>query len=61
MSPETRRTLIDIDDSGDSEALEGPGSLTLPESVLASRLTLVRGGIPRSTSPDIDMQSTSDD
>lgn len=61
MSPETRRTFIDIDDSGGSEDSDGSGSLTLPDSVLASRLTLVRGGIPKSTSPDIDLQSTSDD
>ncbi len=35
MSPETRRTFIDIDDSGDSEDSEGSGSLTLQDSVLA--------------------------
>lgn len=61
MSPETRRTFIDIDDSGDPEDSDGSGSLTSPDNVLASRLTLVRGGTPNSTSPDIDLQSTSDD
>jgi len=61
MSPETSRIFIDIDDSGGSEDPEGSGSVTLPDNVLTSSVSLVLGGIPKSTSPDIDLQSTSDD